>query len=108
AVGRRVRGYPDPGYLPNPGRGLPFLVDYGYRLVRVLMTGGSVFLADLPSPLPNRSADPLPTTSRLRSAKMSTVFTLDSMREALEKQYEPIKVQLSYGPEAVLQNLRRM
>src|SRR5690606_4567017 len=39
---------------------------------------------------------------------MSNVFTLDSMREELEKQYEPIKVQLSDGSEAVLQNLLRM
>ena len=39
---------------------------------------------------------------------MSNVFTLDSIREELEKQYEPIKVQLSDGSEAVLQNLLRM
>lgn len=39
---------------------------------------------------------------------MSNMFTLDSMREELEKQYEPIKVQLSDGSEAVLQNLLRM
>src|SRR5690606_32136750 len=39
---------------------------------------------------------------------MSNGFTLASIREELEKQYVPMKVQLSDGSEAVLQNLLRM
>jgi hypothetical protein len=39
---------------------------------------------------------------------MGKLFTLDSLREEVEKEYEPVKIALSKGEEVTLRNLLRV